>query len=199
MSKFKVGDKVRTTKKVGVWPAEVGDVIQVLDNWASNGKPMYVVQFEHHNDTYSVEELELIEDAPEVKVGGVIEFDQIQKGDRVRCVREFLDGFVITMEGTAERLVPQGSGKQSWMMGHNHTVATTSKGVAIQQHHILVDREEPKEWVVMVRRGEDLYDTAVGADRPMTKTEAEAFVERHRLMKGHNCTFVAVKIPEELK
>lgn len=141
MTEIKVGDLVRMKSNVGRYGAQEGCVTQVLENWASNAHPMYVVQFDDFNDVYHADEFEVFDPAPvEPKVGGVISFEQIRKGDRVRTVREFEDGFVITMEGVAERLVYEANGGQAWRMGKSSCVAPSLKGIAVQQYHVLVGR-----------------------------------------------------------
>jgi hypothetical protein len=77
-----------------------------------------------------------------------IKFDDIRQGDTVRTVRVFGDGFKITLEGVAERLVVSGSelgGDRAWRNGHGgvHCVAMTRvPATCTRQTIYLVKRAE---------------------------------------------------------
>ena len=74
-------------------------------------------------------------------VTGEIAFDQIRQGDRIKTVRTFEGGFILTMEGVAERLERGNDGRLCWRMGRTHAVAPVDAGpLALSQHHILLER-----------------------------------------------------------
>ncbi|QFG12114.1 Hypothetical Protein OBI_RACECAR_269 [Arthrobacter phage Racecar] len=145
----KAGDRVRINTKGGRWEAQEGTVVDtVRDAYCS----AVVVEFDSEERSSFFEDVvEIIDPAPvkvkEPKIGQEIEFDQIRAGDRILTVREFEDGFTLTMEGVATR--KRGDG--AWMSPgeRGHCVAPREKGaLAIKQHHILKGREEPKNWFV---------------------------------------------------
>jgi ribosomal protein L24 len=173
----KVGDRMRVIKKTGPNAGMEGTVTAVKTG--SNGN---IIRVELERGTvnpkwsnyFYEDEIEVIDPAPvetkEPVVGGEIEFDQIRRGDKIRTVREFEDGFTLTMEGVADRHRSDGSWISAGDKGH--VVAPKDLGtLATKQHHILVEREEPKNWFVFSRY---VLSGSVSVQTLSGKTEKEA-------------------------
>lgn len=168
MGSINKGDRVRVTTLLGTHGGQEGTIDEVAVSVA-NGVTAVLVNFGEDGCWFVPEDVEVFDPSPaEPVVGGEISFNQIRKGDTIRTVREFEDGFVLTMEGVADHLRFDGS----WVAKDgSHSVAPEGKGAALKQHHILVDRPEPKDHLVVFSRttgGVEAY-TVVGR----TKTEAE--------------------------
>lgn len=199
MTSIVKGDRIKVAPSVSVYGGKVGEVTQIAPCPFGGGEPLITLRFDDGVQVaYDRKELLLLGEAEEEpKVGGEISFSQIRKGDRIRCVREFDGGFVLTMEGVAERLVPiaNSNGGQQWRMGTSHCVASSTSGADIKQHHILVERPEPLDHVVLALRPTGLVDTTHGYDHPVTKSEAENRAKTLNDDYAPKTRYWAVKVP----
>lgn len=121
-----------------------------------------------------------------------IAFEDIRIGDRIRLVQEFENGYVLTREGRAEK-----NDGITWFMNSGALVASKRTGNATKQYHILVEREEVKDHIVVSTRVIS-RDVEVVVRTLISEEEAgkvvEKLTERHRGDAGDRKIFRAVKV-----
>lgn len=180
---FKVGDRVRTPT------GEIGTVEDRIFTRDGGEKWTYCVKLGYSlGRRYTEAGLELVEflKYPEdAVVGEEIGHEQIKAGDKVRTIREFEDGFTLTMEGVAHRQRSDGAWMSPGVKGH--CVAPKGTGpLAAKQTHILVERDEPKDWFVYSRytiSGTVEVQTLVGK----TEKEAKELVKKWNKKESGKC------------
>jgi hypothetical protein len=102
-----------------------------------------------------------------------IQFEDIRKGDIVKTVRTFDDGFILTKQGEATTLTGDRTGWYHKSTGH--CVAAKRYGLDADDRYYLIERVEPKDHLVF-----EVIDgkaTKLGDFDLKTKTEAQERAE----------------------
>lgn len=105
-----------------------------------------------------------------------IKFEDIRSGDLIEVVDICASGLKIKKEGIAADLV-ESPARSVW-----HHKGTQRQQMLVEYGSRgeiwLLDRVEPRDWVVLVLRQGGNVDTAVGYEHPVTEAAAKAAAKR---------------------